>query len=186
MKIKALSVAAIAVCAIAGSAQATELVSNGGFETGDFTGWTLFGNPGFRFVTTGTFYPHTGSFGAGFGAIGSEGGVSQTLTTVSAGQTVHISYWLRNSGGDPNSFTFSLGGSTFATATDIGGFDYTLFEFDVVAPSDAPELSFGFRQDPSFFGFDDVSATVAVPFPAAGGIGLAGMALVGMRRRRTA
>lgn len=43
-------------------------ITNGGFETGDFTGWTLGGNTGYTGVTGS--YAHSGNFGAYFGAGG--------------------------------------------------------------------------------------------------------------------
>ena len=52
-----------------------------------------------------------------------------------------------------------------------------------------PLLTFSFRQDPNFYGLDDISANV-VPLPPAAIAGLAGLASVGMvgavRRRRVA
>jgi hypothetical protein len=44
-----------------GAAQAN-IVTNPGFETGDFTGWTLSGDTSFTFVEG--FFPHSGSFSA--------------------------------------------------------------------------------------------------------------------------
>jgi len=41
------------------NAQAQELVENGGFETGDFTGWTVIDEPGG--VPTYTWYVYSGT-----------------------------------------------------------------------------------------------------------------------------
>lgn len=183
-----MTLAAALLLAAAGTASATELVTNGGFETGDFSGWTQFGNTGFTGVSGnfGGVDPVGGSYQGFFGAVGSEGGISQQLNGVSAGQTVHISYWLHNFGGT-NSYTFTLGETIFTSAVDAPAFGYTQYSFDVVADIANPVLAFGMRQDPSYFLLDDVSASVtAVPLPTAGVMGLAGIAGFGAIRRRRA
>ena len=45
--------------------RAANIVANGDFETGDFTGWTLTGPQ--TFTAVDTLAPHTGTFGAYFG-----------------------------------------------------------------------------------------------------------------------
>ena len=88
-------VGALALAAAATPSNAAELVTNGGFETGNFSGWTLGGNTGFTGVDTAS--AHSGTYGAYFGAVGSTGTLSQLLNTV-AGQTYTVSFWLSNSG----------------------------------------------------------------------------------------
>ena len=82
-----LTLAAAATLSYATPAFAN-FVANPGFETGDFTDWTQFGNTGFTGVQ-GDFAgvpPHSGNFQAFFGSVDSTGGIFQDLTTV-AGQT---------------------------------------------------------------------------------------------------
>ena len=50
----------------------TSSIVNGGFETGDFTGWSRSGNQGFTSVTTSPFYVRSGTYGAFLGPIGSD------------------------------------------------------------------------------------------------------------------
>src|SRR5215471_3379908 len=71
----------------AGPARAMNLVTNGGFETRDFTGWTLSGNTFFTHVDCGTnvVSPHTGECAAALGAMGSDNTLSQTIPTVPGG-----------------------------------------------------------------------------------------------------
>ena len=181
---------ALVASAAAVSASAAELVTNGGFETGDTSGWTLTGNPGFSFVTAPG---HSGQFAYFNGAVGSSGVLSQTLATV-AGQSYDFSFWLQNDGGTPNSFTASLGGVTLATFANAPGFAYTLFSGSVVAASDNGTLSFAFQQDPAYWRLDDVSLVSGaggVPEPAAWGLMLigflgAGGAIRAGRRRQAA
>ena len=45
------------------------IVNNGGFETGNFSGWTLNGSSRYNFVTTSSGWVHSGSYGAALGAI---------------------------------------------------------------------------------------------------------------------
>ena len=54
------------------------LVVNGGFETGDFTGWTETQNLGATFVSPS--YAHSGNDGAALGAVGSDNSLAQRLT----------------------------------------------------------------------------------------------------------
>jgi len=69
-------------------------VTNPGFETGNFAGWTQFGDAGFTGVDGNRV--HSGSFAAYFGN-GSPGGISQDLATT-IGQTYQISFWLTQEG----------------------------------------------------------------------------------------
>jgi hypothetical protein len=162
--------------------QASNLVLNPGFETGDFSNWTQFGNTGNTAVDT---VPHTGSFDALFGPVGSLGGITQALPTI-AGASYSLQFWLQNDGGTPNEFLVQWDGTTVIDTINAGGFGFTLFAFTQVASSTSTQLSFSFRQDPNFFSLDDISVDLsAVPEPstiAMFGSGLLALAL--WRRRR--
>src|SRR5947208_2151183 len=54
-------------------------LTNGGFESGDFTAWTQTGDTSFSGV--GSFAASAGSFGAFFGPTAA-GGISQTFATI--------------------------------------------------------------------------------------------------------
>src|SRR5690349_18513809 len=76
-------------------ARAQESVMNGGFETGDFTNWTVVDNSGDTFVDNGSntgIAPHSGSYLAALGPVRSLGSLSQTLITAT-GQSYLLSLW---------------------------------------------------------------------------------------------
>src|ERR1039458_7086168 len=102
MRQKALLVviALVAVLLIgAPTAFATNLVTNGSFETGDFTGWTV--NAGLLDVETGRFYVYSGAQDGAFysimGDVGSDGTLSQTFSDT-AGQHYTFSFWFASVG----------------------------------------------------------------------------------------
>ena len=165
---------------------ATNLVTNGGYETGNLSGWTLTGNTGFSSVAAGA--AASGSFGYSNGAVGSFGVLSQTVSTI-ASATYNYSFTLRNNGGPVNAFGVSLGGTSFGpTFSNSGPVGFTTYTGTVVAPSANAALSFSFRQDPNFWNIDDISLTAAVPEPATWGLMIVGFGIVGvsMRRRQAA
>jgi PKD repeat protein len=81
---------------------AGNIVSNGGFETGGFSGWNTSGNFASTSVNTGSVYAHSGTYGAILGPVGSLGYLSQTLTTT-PGTSYLLSFWLNSPDGQtPN------------------------------------------------------------------------------------
>jgi hypothetical protein len=161
---------------------ATELVTNGGFEAGNLSGWSLTGNTGYTGVDGGAF---SGSFAAYFGPIGSDGILSQVLSTVATG-FYNISFYLANDNGTPNDFSVTFGGNTLFSQVNAAGSAYTLFTFNHVAAStNFDALVFNFRHDPAYYHLDDVSVTSAVPVPAAMPLLLAGLGGIGFVGRKS-
>jgi len=96
----------------AGAAQAS-IITNPGFETGDFTGWALSGD--LSFTAVDDFSPHSGRFSAGLATSvrtpGSTGSITQTLATT-AGVSYDIEFWV-NTAVTPNFFSVSFDGMSW-------------------------------------------------------------------------
>ncbi len=156
------------------------LVQNGGFETGDFTGWTLVGDGVvtsrrhgstiYDAVESSASYPlvvHSGSYGAFLGD-NKLATLSQSLVTV-PGQNYYLSFWLDNiATGSVEQFAVlwntnaSASNSVFAWSSPPA-FTWTNLQFIVTATGTNTTLRFALENDPSYFGLDDVRVT---PMPA--------------------
>jgi len=169
-----------------GTAARADLVLNGGFETGDFTGWTTFGDSSFSGVDS--FVPLSGTYAAYFGSpVG--GGISQSLATT-AGGSYMVEFWLQNEAdvtgvSSSNSFEFDWDGAAVLSVADAAPFGYTHYSFLLTASSGSTDLRFAFSQTPAFWDMDDVSVTAHVPEPSSLALlGLSGGLLVLQARRR--
>jgi PKD repeat protein len=154
------------------------LVLEGGFATGDFTGWTLTGDTSYTFVDNGSqsrIPPYSGSYEAVLGTSGARGYISQSLSTT-AGATYFLSFWFDNPFGDPGEFLVSWNGKPLLDTTNPVSESWTNMQFEVSATGASTVLQFGFQDDYDWFGLDDISVVSARPFLA--GVRLSGRNLV--------
>jgi hypothetical protein len=155
-----------AVLAVEAVVPGGQLVQNGGFETGDFSSWGESGNFVDCSVSSGFPAVHSGSFGALLGSSGSLGYLSQSLPTV-PGQLYLLSLWLDSPDGlSPNEFMVAWNGSPLFDETNLGAIGWTNLQFYVTATGANTVLQFGFRDDESFLGLDDIEA---ITLASAGG-----------------
>jgi hypothetical protein len=163
------------------------LVLNCGFETGDFTDWIHSGNLGASTVAGGG-YSHSGNYGAQLGPVGSNGTLTQVIAD--APGTVTFDFWLANFGNPFNDFSVEWDGVVLNTAntpvTNASPFNYIEQGPLTLTSTGSDTLEFIFRQDPSYWGLDDISVvqatTATTPEPGsilllASVLGLCGMAL---------
>jgi hypothetical protein len=158
-----LALAVVGALATDDAHGAVNLASNGGFESGDFTGWTP-SDLGASGVNTGQF-AHDGSFGAALGTFQDIGSLSQDLATT-PGQAYDLSFWLKSDGVTPNQFSVNWDYNLIFEQTDIPKSGWTFYKFRVTGSDDITTLNaYNFRNDYGFLALDGVFVT-PVPEPA--------------------
>jgi len=167
-------------------------VGNGGFETGDFTGWDFVGDTNSVFVlaaddvdVAGTnaligaadaLFVHSGLYGAYLGELPPDGSLSQTVATT-VGQQYVVSFWLTSVAYEgattPSDFSAHWNDTTLYTQTNLDAFAWTNLQFVVPAAATRTTLEFDFNNVPAGFGLDDVRVE-AMPAPVLQSVTLTG------------
>lgn len=175
-------------------ASAVELVVNGGFETGDFTGWTQFG--GLNQTNVNVNDAVTGSFGARFSP-NSPGGINQSFATVAGGNYVFsfdLAKFANPNLTPANLFRASVNGVDVVLFDNASGFTSTTVVVPLLASGTLTSIAFTFRDNldspNNRWSLDNVSFEGSgrevnpVPEPATWMMLLTGFALVGAASRR--
>ncbi|CEK18165.1 putative carbohydrate binding protein [Chthonomonas calidirosea] len=166
--------------------RAQNYVQNGGFETGDFTDWTLSGDT--TVATVSSADPHTGNYSAALGTTYGTGYLSQTLS-VTPNQSYFLSFWVTTDGSLPNNLDVSFDGNSVASFQNLGP-GYQIYEYQVTPTAANPVLQFAFQDTSGYIYLDDVrlgtsSATPEVNSLVGLGFLLALGGVWGVRRART-
>ena len=181
--------------ALGGPAAAANLVLNPGFETGDFTDWSVTGDG----ISIDSVFPNSGCCDAAFSALTTDpnaGVLSQTLPTA-GGKSYKLSFALLDEAGfSGDSFIVQFGGFSATITGDEAGPPgdlpslYTAFSFTVPSAdivSGATVLAFKGLNDPVSgieWNLDDVSANaVATPEPSTWILLALAFGGLGMQRR---
>jgi len=147
------------------SLSSAQIVTNGDFETGDFTGWAVVGlYPSLSqssLAQSGQYFISTAC-----GSSTTCAGLEQTISLV-AGRTYQLTAYYTNFAGGPgqDGVTFFINGNPIA---QLDGATYNLAWQKVTATFVAPPppvvFSFGFFNSPSFSFIDNISIVEVVPF----------------------
>jgi len=173
------------------------LVGNCGFETGDFTDWTLAGRDvplelNNLYGVEGTdpvdnISPNSGLYQAYFGdLVANATTISQTIATI-LGDPYQVSWYLVQDTAIvapySNEFSASFGGIPLVSLTAMPVEGYTYYSYSVDATSSSSFLSLTLGNDLGEFLLDDISV-IQTPEPSAWTLALAGVISVCIFRRR--
>ncbi len=191
MKIKSaiLFAGLSALVALSPLSAKADLIVNGGFETGDFTGWNL-QHEAFPFAVGSApeFPVHSGEFAAQIAGFSFDPNVmTQVIAGTVAGLTYTLTFWFEQSNALPNGLVVTWNGTPLVSESN-SVHAYQQYSFNVLA-NGSDTLKFTAYNNPSFAYLDDVSLNIAaVPEPSTWImmiLGFAGLGYLAHRRRGT-
>lgn len=168
---KTISIIALSSGLLAALTAQGDSVLNGGFETGDLSGWSvnaasggsdyLVASSGFAGVSA-----HSGDYMLAVGAVGGQNDLfSQVVTT--PGDFYNFSFWLSNADGQNASYlTATWNGNELLNITPSQqNFGWTQFSYTECATGPTSTIGFAGRNVPAWIMIDDVKVTSASAVP---------------------
>jgi hypothetical protein len=192
MRQKALLVVAALVAVLlvgAPTAFATNLLTNGSFESGTLTGWTDIGDG--VVLANGPFSYYSaaedGTWYLALGPVGGDGTLSQTFSDT-AGQHYTFSFWFASVGDNPSDFSaYWDGGTPLLSLTNPNtGAAWSEYSYSVTGTG-SDTIQFNFRDDPAYMVLDNVSVSPVTTTPEPSSLLLLGSGLLtvgGVIRRK--
>jgi hypothetical protein len=130
-----------------------ELVKNGGFETGDFTGWTATNSKVLARSTTGTYYEtaHSGKYSARIGTESIEGRIAQTVSIPPKSSAKFTAWYRAEKGSSLTVFLKKGDGSVIQqwAVTSVTSWTPVTYDFDVSYAGQSVTIEFvgvGYRE----------------------------------------
>jgi len=187
----ALAAAIFASCAVCtAQASGVELITNGGFETADTSGWTCSISSDAN-CDASTGFSNTGVYSAFFFDNGGTGTLSQTIATL-AGRTYDVSFAAGTNVVSSNvTYEYRVDGGARTQLSFAQELDFDDFATSFVASGTSADITFfatTVNNEGALF-VDDVSVmarAAVIPLPAAGWLMLAGLASLAAARRGVA
>ena len=170
-------------CAVASLPARADLIINGGFETGDLTGWTIV-QQGYPFsVVTSPVY--SGNYAAQIAGYDYNKDIlSQTVSTT-VGQSYTLSFAFLQDNGTPSGLTVQWDTNQVYSETD-SAHGWQTYTFNVIGTG-SDTVSFVAWNNPAFAYLDNVALNVsAVPEPSTWAmllLGFAGIGFMAYRRK---
>ena len=144
------------------------LVQNCGFETGDFTNWTVLNNDGFTMVTNILPGANSGNYYVALGTVGGDATIEQTIADT-AGTEYTFSFFYGTNGTAPSDFTAMWDNQILLSLPNPAAQVYTQYSFGVTGTG-SDTITFLARNDPSWSYLDDVSVLPEPSFFGEGGL----------------